>query len=116
MKKNFLRLTILLLFIQYPLKAQERNVLVLFRGTTPDAKQVTAYIIPWLEHLGVPFQSIDLDIEKATVTSNTALVILGHSGIFKRQKYWKKFEKELIVKGTGLIAFQSPDLRNHQKD
>jgi hypothetical protein len=51
-------------FYPIPVKAQERNELVLFRGTTPDAKQVTAYIIPWLEHLGVPFQSIDLDIEK----------------------------------------------------
>jgi len=108
MKKNFFRLAILLLFLPYPVKAQESNVLVLFRGTSPDAKQVTTCIIPWLEHLGVPFRTIDADREKPSVSSATALVILGHSNIFKRQKHWKKFEKELMVNETGLMAFESP--------
>lgn len=108
MKKNFFRLAILLLFLPYPVKAQESNVLVLFRGTSPDAKQVTTCIIPWLEHLGLPFRTIDADREKPTVSSSTALVILGHSNIFKRQKHWKKFEKELMLNGTGLMAFESP--------
>lgn len=112
MKKNFFRFLIFLLFLQYMVNAQESNVLVLLRGTSPDAKQVTAGIIPWLEHLGVPFQIIDTDKERPVIKNNTALVIIGHSKVFKRQNHWKTFERELIKNGTGLIVFESPDRRS----
>lgn len=105
-----------MVFFQYSAKAQENNVLVLYRGTLADAKQVTTYIIPWLEHLGVPFRAIDTDTEKPSLSSNTVLVVLGHSKIFKRQKYWRKFEKELMQNGIGLIAFESSARRNDSGD
>ena len=86
------------------------QVLVLINTSTPESRKGTEKVVPYLEHFGVQFKTMDLAGGRLpTDFDDHALVIVSHAGITAGDNGLKsgleKYLDQCQSKGTGILSF-----------
>jgi hypothetical protein len=83
------------------------NTLVLLNTSSPDHHEATEYVLPYLDHFGIPYTLWDINrAPLSTGLAEYALVVIAHPQIdprghqLPRQRLW-----EAEKAGTGLVMF-----------
>ncbi|MFC2087886.1 hypothetical protein ACFLSA_06990 [Bacteroidota bacterium] len=99
------------------------DVIVLMNSNSPEISTAKKKLIPYLNHFGVKFETIDIASEQVpTDPGNYALVIISHPGIISGDKDLSS-ELEVFVNqcqsgGIGILSFDPlmPDWLLHMSD
>lgn len=86
---------------------QTGNVLVILNSSSPSYGEGRYYLLPYLNHFGVPYTTIDLKKEKLPADLNRyALLILAHKQIdLGVKEELRPVISKAVEKGTGLVSF-----------
>ncbi len=108
--KQFIILTVLVLFTTViDCKAQKENhsnVLVILNSLSPNYSMGKTYLIPYLDHFGLPYSIIDIAKKKLPKQlSKYELIIVGHKQIELSVESIKPFIIDAVNTGSGLISF-----------
>jgi hypothetical protein len=103
----------LLLFSLIPAQAAQRaETVVLVNSASSNYTDAQRYILPYLDHFGLPYTL--LDISKTVVTSaigDYALIVIGHRGLDPNLQYLTTTEQANISSavrlGSGLVNFDN---------
>ncbi len=89
------------------IKEKSSNVLVIMNSSSPAYCKGKEYIIPYLEHFGLPYSTIDISGEKLPEKlEKYALIIVAHKQIeMGIDKSIKSSILKAVNSGTGLVSF-----------
>lgn len=111
--RNLSCLATLLLLIAGVARADLSNdAVVLVNSTSPHFSEFEAYIEPYLETFGVPYETLDISGEAVVFERiDRALIIVGHKGLDESGAFLDSVEEALIAQavssGSGLVNFDS---------
>jgi hypothetical protein len=115
-KQVFLYLVALLILLNGVCNGSEINwqVLVILNSKSTEASKSREYLMPYLDHFGIPFNTLDLADKKLPVDLKIYnLIILSHKGISTTGTETKKKLIENLkaasASGTGILSFE-PEL------
>ena len=113
MKKTHFYIILLLLTGSFLLTGCEKkegpaaNVLVLMNSESPSWSEGKDYLLPYLDHFGVPYRTVDLQQEPLPEDlDDYALLVIAHKQIgLDLQEEIKPAIRQAVEKGTGLVSF-----------
>lgn len=95
-------------------QATQTNVsaLVVVNSRSADYGDFQRYVQPYLDHLGVPYATLDISSRPLTSdVSNYSLIVVGHRGLDVGRNYLDSTEESYIenavVAGAGLVNFDN---------
>ncbi len=86
---------------------QNSNVLVITNSSSPGFSNARTYLIPYLEHFGLPYSIVDVaKTNDLKSLNNYALIIIAHKQIkTKLDKSIKQTILNAVSSGVGLVSF-----------
>ena len=95
-----------------PAVIQNQMALVLVNSNSANFDQFTQFIQPYLDHFGIPYDTLDILTEQVTAEiSERAVIIIGHRGLDPGNTYLdaseEAFISDAVNAGTGLVNFDN---------
>ena len=82
------------------------NVLVLVNSDSPFARQGNEYVLPYLEHFGVPFTLADVSKQNVDFSlGQYAIVVISHPQITPKGRDIENVLLDAVRSGCGLVSF-----------
>lgn len=120
MKKIFVLLLVITPLFQIGCKRElqnQRQVLLLLNSGNPESLKTRQYLIPYLDHFGIPYDTLDIAGNKPpNYLHRYSLIILAHRNLSQGQAGFGKWKDELAVaarKGTGILSFDPEFFANN---
>lgn len=83
------------------------DVILLINSGQPASSIAQKKLVPYLNHFGVKFQTIDLNSQSISENLDPSLIIIGHSGVAKipQLDQLKSVLSHCQQRGTGILSF-----------